>query len=130
MASKSTTERRGVPLRPDWASFAEREYVGQFVRSVAIIGRAAAGDGRPLTVPDKWRDGGTDLELILRAASSPLTSASVGAVLAQVSKQLLRSLIPYSAGAALLTSGIQVEWDGAGSISFPAIATAAGMAGF
>jgi hypothetical protein len=61
-----------------------------------------------------------DVGLILRGASPPASTASAAAI-SPVVPAFLASLIPMSAGAALLQEGIVLRWDNAGAITLPNI---------
>ena len=126
-------ERKGVPLKPDWKSFYERDdQLDQLVKSAVVIGRSALAGrhNEPLDsfVPPEWR-GDREFTTVLRAASSPITSTSAAA-LSTISQQFLRALTPYSAAAALLAAGTVVRFDGAGSLTFPTLAAPLGLASF
>jgi hypothetical protein len=76
-----------------------------------------------------WRDDrGT--EYVVRAATNPATTTTAGwaAELSPVSLVFLAALRGLSAGATLLTRGLQVRFNGEGEILLPTIA--AGSAGF
>jgi hypothetical protein len=68
------------------------------------------------------------VELILRAASTPASTTTVGwaSELAHVTSFFLASLAPVSAGVELLGRGIQLRFAGDGSISLPTIAVGSG----
>jgi hypothetical protein len=58
--------------------------------------------------------------MILRGAVPPASTASASA-LSPIVPSFLASLIPLSAGAALLQEGVVLRWDGAGAITLPTI---------
>ena len=62
-----------------------------------------------------------NIEAIIRAASAPSSTSNTTA-LTRVAVALLDALIPVSAGADLIARGIQLSFDGAATISVPAIA--------
>src|SRR5262249_52937269 len=84
------------------------------------IGRAKVERGvlRPGEFAARAWPGDRGVELILRAAVSPMTIAS-SEPLATVGPAFLAALVPLSAGADLLERGIQLNFGGAASISVP-----------
>src|SRR5262245_16055138 len=115
-------ERRTLRHDPDVA-------VTSLVRAAIAMGLAKVDKAiRPLEFARaQWDD--SRLELVLRSAVNP-TALSNTPALAQISFAFLAALTPASAGAALLSRGVELSFGGAASISVPAIATpAAGFVG-
>jgi hypothetical protein len=78
-----------------------------------------------------WPDEGKELQLLQRAATSPLTTGFVGAQTGTTSKEFLLALGPASAGSALMRRGLMFEWAIGGlSVKVPAVVTAASGSGF
>lgn len=107
-----------IPLRPDINA--------SRAAAVTSIVRAAIATGmRHLDAnyagPAKAWPNDRDVELVLRAPSSPATTVNAAA-LAHVAYAFLATLIPVSASAALISRSLQLTFDGAASISVPSLA--------
>jgi hypothetical protein len=108
-----------IPLRPDPSAMA--------ASSMASLTRAAVACGRakidrttsPLQQVRSFGDGAA--EMLVRAASSPMSLANTPA-LAQVGVAFLSALAPLSAGSDLLGRAINLNFNGAASITVPGIA--------
>jgi hypothetical protein len=106
-----------VPFRPD-----RRVLRANALRSVAraalhacrVAGKQPNGERHP------WRDDAAIDGLLTRSAVSPTTLAATTA-LQQVRVHFLPSLVPVSAAAAVLGQSLQFGFDGAASLSFPAV---------
>jgi hypothetical protein len=96
------------------------------VRSVIT---AAAGKFEPGTssrdyARRRWGDDAArSVELLARAASSPATTSTPGwaDTLGHIVPTYLRNLVPYSAGADLLTRALMLSFDGARTINLPMV---------
>jgi HK97 family phage major capsid protein len=110
------------PLVPEDIQRLARTQQATHLRTLARAAIASAMYSLDKTVRGyerKWADR-DDIGLILRATSPPASTGSA-ATLSQIVPSFLASLIPMSAGAALLQQGIVLQWDGAGGISLPTI---------
>lgn len=67
---------------------------------------------------------------LTRVASSPETLTTAAPLVALVVADLIAALTPSSAAARLLEDGLQLSFDGAGTIAVPSFAAAASYAGF
>jgi hypothetical protein len=105
---------KGIPLRPDFAAARER--------GMDSIARAALAAGRAVADPSAHRALASDrqAQLVLRSPTTPLTTTDAAALQA-VKLAFLASLVPISAGAAVLAKSIGLSFDGAGSIGIPAL---------
>jgi hypothetical protein len=111
---------RGIPLRPDPHALDESA-VSSLVRAVIAVGLARLDRNMPASEQAKARWGSDrTLDLVMRAATTP-TSLAGSPQLAQVAVAFLKALAPQSAGADLLMRGVGLNFDGAASISVPAI---------
>jgi Phage capsid family len=119
-----STNRVGLPLVVD-RSARRDEMVNSIARAALASGRAVhdRSTTADLIARRTWGDGARGAELILRAASSPASTATSpwAGILAHITFQFLASLIPQSAGADLLGRGLQLSLDGVGSITLPTI---------
>jgi hypothetical protein len=122
-----TAPARGIPLIPDRRALDERA-MGVLVRSCIT---AAAGKFEPGTssrdyARRRWGDDAArSVELLARAASSPATTSTPGwaDTLGHIVPTYLRNLVPYSAGADLLTRALMLSFDGARTINLPFVTT-------
>jgi hypothetical protein len=109
------------PLVPEDLRDLRRNQQSQHVRSLARAAIASAMCSLDRSLQNferRWGD--KDVELILRGAVPPASTASASA-LSPIVPSFLASLIPLSAGAALLQEGVVLRWDGAGAITLPTI---------
>src|SRR6516164_7201243 len=95
---------QGVPLKPSHDALQRRA-----VRSLAraVVAAALRRLDRRAALP--W-DHDDDAELILRAASPPLTTGGASAI-TPIVPHFLASLIPLSAGAAVLGLGVGLNFN-------------------
>jgi Phage capsid family len=110
------------PLVPEDIHRLARTQQATHVRTIARAAIASAMYSLDPTVRGyerKWADR-DDIGLILRATSPPASTGSAS-TLSQIVPSFLASLIPMSAGAALLQQGIVLQWDHAAGISLPNI---------
>jgi hypothetical protein len=110
------------PLVPEDLHRLTRTQQATHVRTLARAAIASAHyslDKAVRNYEKRWADR-DDIALILRAASPPVSTADASA-LSQIVPSFLASLIPMSAGAAMLQQGIVLQWDGAGAITLPNI---------
>lgn len=114
------TVRTPIPLRPD-VDATRRDAMRSLSR--AALASAAFDMDRsvkPLEYAARqWPDDRIVPEL-MRASTSPTTTTGAGAGLQNIKRAYLRSLIPMSAAADLFSRGLELSFDGYGSISFPA----------
>src|SRR5262245_46093449 len=97
---------RPAPLVPEEAARVRREAcVASLTRAAISIGLAKLNKVLPGDIAKQWTD--HRLDLVLRAAVSPTTTASAPA-LTQVAAALLETLVPMSAGADLLGRGVKL----------------------
>jgi len=110
-------DRAITPLRPDSGALARSA-----LRSVARAAlHACRTAGKPAErIPHAWRDDQAIEGLITRAPVTPTTLAATTA-LQQVRVNFLPSLVPVSAAAAVLDASMKFSFDGASSISCPAV---------
>jgi hypothetical protein len=106
-----------LPLRPDVNASRDA--------AVTSLVRAAISTGlRHLSYdyagPAKKWPNDRDVELILRAPSSPLTTTNT-ATLAHIAVSFLAALVPFSASAALIDRSLKLSFNGAASISMPTL---------
>jgi hypothetical protein len=95
--------------------------ISSLVRAAVVVSLAALDKTSPAREHGRRRFGeDRSLELILRAPTTPTALANTPG-LARVSLALMDSLLPVSAGAAVLRQGLELEFAGASSISVPAI---------
>jgi hypothetical protein len=107
-------------LRPD-PTAARDAGMRSLVRGAICIARAASEKTRPSELARQWADD-RGLDLVLRAAVSPTSVAGTPA-LSAIAVALLETLIPQSAGAALLARGLGLNFDGAAQINVPGVTT-------
>jgi hypothetical protein len=110
---------QGIPLRPDFN--AARNAAMSALSRAALASCLAALD-RTIQV-DKLIDknwGDRTAQMILRAAVSPTTTATTE--LAQVTVAFLAALVPVSAGAVLLSKGMQLNFNRSATINCPSLA--------
>src|SRR5262245_12667297 len=113
-----------IPLRPD-----PHALVDATIRSLgrAFYAKALMELGRSYSIVDvaqkSWPEDRT-VQVLLKAASPPFT-VSDATTLAHVSVHLVTALAGASAGAALLSRGLQLSFDGAPSITVPGLTMAA-----
>lgn len=125
----STQRRPLVPedlLRRDLA----HEAAGSIYRAALATALCTHTTTKPVDYVHKTWGNDRAATAVLRAASVPASTTGTGwaAELAQTSIRWIASLVPISAGAAMLSRGLQVTFDGERTISFPTIAQ--GQAGF
>jgi hypothetical protein len=102
--ARGMVPRDPIPLRPDVNAIRDSA-VATLVREAIVHGRNALG------------------ERITRAAVNPMaTTSASAAAFSQVTAAFLATLVPYSAAADVLERGLNLRFDGSGSISLPAIA--------
>jgi Phage capsid family len=111
------TRNRKIALRPDYKTDLAVRSLARAVISIAIetINRSDlnyAGSAWP---------NDDDADLIARGTSLPLSTATT--IISPVTIAFITSLIPLSAGAALLSKGISLNFAGAGAISVPNISS-------
>jgi hypothetical protein len=106
-----------IPLRAD-PDAARIKAVNSLARAAIAAGLGKL-DGN-IKPSDYWGDD-RDVELVLRAAVSP-TAVSNSPALSQIAVAFLETLVPASAGAALLGRGIGLSFAGAAQINVPTIA--------
>src|SRR6516162_2168277 len=89
----------------------------------AAIATALGGYSRSVmpeqVIRSRW-SGDSEAMLVLRAASSPASTTNTAA-LTQTTKTFLTALKPVSAGVDLLNRGIMLDFNGAASITLPAL---------
>jgi hypothetical protein len=118
---------QGIPLRPDYAA-AQRAAADLITRAVIAAG-IAKFDGKITPIDfarKKWGDSRT-VQYIERAASGPAMTTTTGwaAELSHVAQMFIGLLVPVSAAAAVLNRGLQINFNGLSSISFPSISQSA-----
>jgi Phage capsid family len=111
------------PLVPSDLVELRRTQQSNHIRSLARAAIASAHYSLDKSVRNfegrTW-PGDKDVELILRGAVPPASMASASAV-SPIVPSFLASLIPLSAGAALLQEGVVLRWNGAAAITLPTI---------
>lgn len=123
-------------MRTAAAPLARRRNVpsNTFTRTLTARVIASVYRDNPEAVASRlWPNDQTVLELLQRAASAPAMIGVAGwaAELARLSvADVLEALGPVSSGAQVLGRGLVLNFDGNGTISVPALAAAAGNAGF
>ena len=96
-------------------------------RAAVVVGRRAFdGNRQGSPIATEWQQDRAMISIV-RAASTPAMTAVPGwaAELAPVSQAFLQTLVPMSAGAALLNQCLSLSFDGAASILLPSIAPGA-----
>jgi hypothetical protein len=121
-----------IPLQPDFYAVRDRT-ISALVRTAIATGHGTYDKTlRPADFARKtWgSEAAREVALMVRAASTPaVTSQSDWAgLLSEVVVTFLSSLVPASAGADLLSRGLQLRFAGAGAISLPTMS--AGQAAF
>jgi hypothetical protein len=121
--------RQGIPFRPDVNAIITRA-VQSLTRAVAAEAiRYFERDRNPHANPTiesilkkRWPDDHTAW-IVSRTASGPAmaSQATWAAELAQVGYAFLQILVAQSAGAAVLTGGLNVSFNGAGTVRIPGI---------
>jgi hypothetical protein len=115
---------RPIPLRPDPAAL-DRWALNTLTRSVIVLARSKLDTAiKPSEFTRQhWIDEAKAIDWMTRATSTAAQTTTAGwaAELAHVVLTFLPSLIPISAGANLLSRGLQLEFDGARAISLPLI---------
>jgi hypothetical protein len=111
----SLAERTPIPLRPDRGALARGA-----LRSVARACLHVCRNAGRTVERHPWKDDPAVDWLLTRAAVAPTTLAATQA-LTQVKVFFLPSLVPMSAAAAILGQSLQFSFDGAASISVPAM---------
>jgi Phage capsid family len=118
MSPMSNAEKQ-ARYRERRRALAETDDVTSLTRAVIAAGLSKLDRSLPSEViRAQWAD--AKAELILRNATSPATLASSPA-LTRVAVAFLDTLVPMSAGSDLLRRGIGLRFDGAASITVPAI---------
>jgi hypothetical protein len=105
-----------IPIRPDVNASRAAAVTSLTRAAIATATRHLANFGGP---GKSWPND-RDVELILRAPSSPATTVS-NAALAHISTAFLAALVPVSAAAALISRSLQLSFDGAAAISVPTL---------
>jgi Phage capsid family len=107
-------------LRPDYSPRGS-EGLSSFTRACLAVGLSKLSDegARPEEIAARWGNV-RNIEMVLRAAVNP-TSVAATAPLAQVATSFLSALTATSAGADLLSRGIQLSFGGAASLTVPGI---------
>jgi hypothetical protein len=121
-----------IPLRPDPAALRSRG-AQALVRTVAARAIAEFEQGHwSAMAQQRWSDD-RDVELIIRAATSPATTTGGGWANSLASTALadfIASMGPAYAGAALLTLGLQLQFSRATAIMVPGMIAEANKVGF
>jgi hypothetical protein len=106
--------RQGIPFRPDPEAL--REGALRSVARACVLSARNAGKSAPERNP--WRDDAA-IDWLMRGPVSPTTTAV--SALTPIRLHFLPSLVPVSAAAAILDQSMQFSFDGAASISVPAL---------
>jgi hypothetical protein len=121
-----------IPLRPDFYAVQDRT-ISALVRTAIATGHGVYD--RTLRPADYARkiwgsEAAREVNLMVRAASTPAvtTQQDWAGLFSQVTVTFLSSLVPASAGADLLGRGLQLRFEGAGTISLPLMSS--GQAAF
>lgn len=127
-------QRQGVPFKPDWSAVPRTPPRDSFVRAVAarllFHHDPTRYDGIDGLARSVWPND-TAVPLILKAAVSPATTASVPTVARVAVVDFITSMTAVSAGAALIAKApLNLQFDGAGSIRVPGLLTSASDASF
>jgi hypothetical protein len=120
-----------IPLRPDPFAL-HAKTMRSLTRAAIAVGQAKTSGSRYLAdrlANGLWPDD-KDAHLIARAATSPHTIASTGALATTVMADVIATLAPTAAGARLLHEGLVVSFGRAATISVPSFEAAAGNASF
>src|SRR5262245_14465961 len=126
-----TASPQRIPLRPDAGALARRN-ADALTRAVTAHLLAEHQHGFPADVlRHHWPDDKV-AGLIVRAQTSPATttSAAWSELVGSAQADFVSTLGPLSAGAQLLSRGIQLSFDGAGEIQVPGLLVSAGGASF
>jgi hypothetical protein len=111
---------RPIPLRPDPDALGERDVIS-LVRAVMAFGCSALSVRQsPSQIASATWPNDSHTQLLVRNAATPtaLTNASQ---LARISAEFLQAMTPMSAGAALLSTSPQFDFDGAGFLNVPSL---------
>jgi hypothetical protein len=124
-------DRRPIPLRPD-PSVLRVETVGALARAIIVKAHARLESRRDEAgiMRSRFPDDPSAM-LMLRAASSPTSTATASALLRTVVADIIASIGAVGAGARLLQSALLLSFDdGVGMVSVPGIAISANKTAF
>src|SRR5260370_6473303 len=124
--------RQGIPLRPDPAALRRAGITALMRAATAQVLAAERTDKAredPVRIAERMWPGDRDVGLLVRGAVSP-TTMGTAAALQHLTTTFVASLAPVSAAAILLERTLQLNFDGAGTISVPGFVADASGASF
>jgi hypothetical protein len=125
----NTHHLQGIPLRPDPRQV-RRFAVNALMRAVTAIAAAKVWNEDPQKVVAQRWPSDADAATVTKAAVSPLTTSTGSSLLKTLTVNFIESLSGISAGAELLGMGLQLAFDGNGTISVPGFSVDASSAAF